>query len=326
MQHRPLGPSGINASVVAFGAWAIGGWRWGGSDTQDAIDAIHAALDAGINLIDTAPMYGFGHSEELVGKAIRGRRDKLLIATKCGLRWDRQEGKFHFASQGHSVHRYLAPDSIGEELEASLKRLGTDYIDLYQTHWQEPTTPIADTMGELVKFRDQGKIRAIGVCNATPQEMDAYRAVGSLDTSQDRYSMLDRAQDQQNLPYCAEHGLGFLAYSPLAQGLLTGKVDPQRQFPEGDQRRDNPRFSQDNRARVADLLQVLQPIADAHGASMEQLVLAWTLTRPGLSHVLAGARTPAQAISNARAGQINLSPEDISAIDTAVEQKANLVI
>ena len=325
MQHRPLGASGINASVVAFGAWAIGGWRWGGSDEQAAIAAIHAAMDAGINLIDTAAMYGFGHSEELVGKAIKGRRQDLLIATKCGLRWDLQAGKHHFDSQGHSIYRYLAPDSIRLELEASLRRLGTDYIDLYQSHWQDPTTPIADTMAELLKLKDEGKIRAIGVCNATPEEMDAYRAVGQLDTSQDRYSMLDQDQELQNLPYCAENNMGFLAYSPLAQGLLTGKVDPEREFPIGDLRHDNPRFSQDNRERVHGLLLALQPIAEDHGLAMEQLVLAWTLTRPGLSHVLAGARNPEQALSNARAGEVVLDQAVIRAIDDAVAQYATLV-
>jgi len=326
MQHRPLGASGINASVVAFGAWAIGGWRWGGSDEQAAIAAVHAAVDVGVNLIDTAAVYGFGHSEEVVGKAIKGRREGLIIATKCGLRWDREVGQHHFDSEGKSIYRYLGPDSIREELEASLKRLGVDCIDLYQTHWQDPTTPIADAMAELLKLKDQGKIRAIGVCNATPEEMDAYRAAGVLDSSQDRYSMLDRDQELQNLPYCAEIGMAFLAYSPLAQGLLTGKVGSDREFPEGDLRRDNPRFSHANRMRVASLMQAIQPIADDNELAMEQLVLAWTLTRPGLTHVLAGARNPEQALSNARAGEVTLPDTDIRAIDAAVEQYGTLVV
>ena len=233
MIRRKLGSSGIDVSAVGFGAWAIGGWMWGGADESQAIAAIRAALDHGVNLIDTAPDYGFGRSEEIVAQAIRGRRDKVVLATKCGLIWDREEGEFHFhASQDgitfrpsdKKVYKYLRPDSIRAELEQSLTRLGTTYVDLYQTHWQDPTTPIADTMAAPVKLKEQGKIRAIGVSNANVEHMKAY---GPIDADQEKYSMLDRDMERNgSLPHCRQHNIAVLAYSPLANGLLTGKIGP----------------------------------------------------------------------------------------------------
>jgi aryl-alcohol dehydrogenase-like predicted oxidoreductase len=195
MRYRPLGASGIEASVVGLGAWAIGGWMWGGADEADSIRCIQAAVDLGVNLIDTAPVYGFGKSEEIVGKAIKGRRDKVVVATKCGLVWHTDKGQFFFKSSEenigvgediYTVHQYLGPECIRYEVELSLKRLQVDTIDLYQTHWQESTTPIADTMAELLKLKHEGKIRAIGVSNATTEHMDEYRAVGVLDCDQER--------------------------------------------------------------------------------------------------------------------------------------------
>jgi aryl-alcohol dehydrogenase-like predicted oxidoreductase len=180
MRYRSLGKSGIEASVVGLGSWAIGGWMWGGAEEAESVRAIHAAIDAGVNLIDTAPVYGFGVSEEVVGKAIRDRRDKVVLATKCGLVWHEEKGEFFFASdEKHptddgriKVYRRLAPDTIRREVEWSLKRLGTDRIDLLQTHWQDSTTPIAATMHTLMELKKEGKIRAIGCSNATPEQMD----------------------------------------------------------------------------------------------------------------------------------------------------------
>ncbi len=235
MIYRELGSSGIEVSAVAFGAWAIGGWMWGGVDEDEAIDAIQAALDAGVNVIDTAPIYGFGRSEEIVGRAIRDRRDKVVLATKCGMVWDREEGQFFFhtsrlgiAAQPSEmeVFKCLRPASIRQELERSLKRLGTDHVDLYQTHWQESTTPIADTMGELLRLKKEGKIRAIGVCNANVEHMRAY---GPIDSDQEKFSLLDREIEQENLPYCRRESIAVLAYSPLANGLLTERMRPDRQ-------------------------------------------------------------------------------------------------
>ena len=188
MQMRPLGPSGIQASVVGLGTWQYGGWMWGGNAETDSIRGIQAALDAGVNLIDTAPIYGFGLSESVVGKAIQGRRDDVVLATKCGMVTNTTSGDYKFTSDalgrndlGHiDIYIFNSPDSIAAEVERSLKRLGTDHIDLYQTHWQESETPIEATMGVLLRLKEQGKIRAIGVCNASVAEMERYRSAGAL--------------------------------------------------------------------------------------------------------------------------------------------------
>ena len=330
MKYRSLGKSGIESSVVGLGAWAIGGWMWGGADEAESVRAIHAAIDGGLNLIDTAPVYGFGLSEEVVGKAIRDRRDKVVLATKCGLIWHEERGEFFFASdekhpadEGQiKVYRCLAPDTIRREVEWSLKRLGTDRIDLLQTHWQDSTTPVADTMHTLMELKKEGKIRAIGCSNATPEQMDEYRAAGELDVDQELFSMLDRKQQRENLPYCAEHKIAFFAYSPLAQGLLTGNIGPDRTFQDGDQRRDKPRFSAENRLKIQRLLDLFRPIAERHGVSLGQLAIAWTLAQEGCSHALVGARTARQATENAKAGAVELTRGELQAMGKAIEEHA----
>lgn len=325
MQYRKLGDSGIDVSVVGFGAWAIGGWMWGGADEQEAIGAIHAALDAGVNLIDTAPMYGYGRSEEIVGRAIAGRRQQVVLATKCGLIWDREEGEFHFYADDKGIQRQgapikvyknLRPASIRAEVEASLKRLNVDCIDLLQTHWQDATTPIAETMECLTALKREGKIRAIGASNCN---VDHLRAYGPIQSDQEKFSLLDRGIEQNGLlDYCREHNLAMLAYSPLANGLLTGKIRPDRQFGEGDLRRFNIRFARANLEKLNAALATLQPLADRHGASIAQLIIAWTIARPGITCVLCGARNAAQARDNAQAGRLTLSPEELAVIESAV--------
>ena len=215
MIYKELGSSGIKVSAVGFGAWAIGGWMWGGADDEKSIAAIGAALEHGINLIDTAPAYGYGHSEELIGRAIAGRRDKVVLATKCGLIWDREEGTFFFHSDDHGVtrqpstkkfYRCLRPDSIRAELDRSLARLKTDYVDLYQTHWQDASTPREDTAAELLRLKEQGKIRAIGVCNTTVDEMQAY---GPIASDQEKYSLLDRKIEVESVAIACGRASGF---------------------------------------------------------------------------------------------------------------------
>jgi methylglyoxal reductase len=327
MQFRPLGESGIAASAVAFGAWAIGGWMWGGADEQDAERAIHAALDAGINFIDTAPAYGFGRSEEIVGQALAGRRDRVVLATKCGLVWDKEKGEFYFYSDdkhpvsdaGHAtrrVYKCLSRASLQQECEQSLRRLQTDHIDLYQPHWQESATPIAETMDTLLKLKKQGKIRAIGICNASRDHIEQYRTVGPLDVVQNRYNLLDRAMDAEILPYCRQHGIAVLAYSPLELGLLTGAIGPDRQFNEGDLRRGRPRFAPDNIKKAAALLGEFQPIARQRKITLGQLAIAWTVAQPGLTHALVGARNPQQARENAAAGSVVLTAEELTLMET----------
>jgi len=318
MEYRPLGQSGIEASVVAFGAWAVGGWFWGGADEQDSVEAIRMAIDAGITLIDTAPAYGLGHSEEIVGKAIHGRRDEVVLATKCGLVWDTNAGTHFFDEFGKPVHKYLGSESIRNEVEHSLRRLHTDVIDLYQTHWQDTTTPIVDTMATLLELKREGKIRAIGVSNASIGQMDEYRKLGPVDSDQEKYSMLDREIESAQLPYCKRKNIAVLAYSPLSQGLLTGKVGVDRELSEGDMRSQNPRFTAENRRRVLYFLEELRPIADAHGATLAQLTIAWTLAQPGLTHALVGARNPQQAVENATAADIVLAEPQLEVIAEAL--------
>lgn len=329
MKYKELGKSGIKASVVGFGAWAIGGWMWGGAEEKDAIDAIRTAFDNGINLIDTAPVYGFGRSEEIVGKAIKGIRDKVVLATKCGLVWDKEAGSFHFFSDGRvirkdrgeiKVFKYLAPFSIRKEIEQSLIRLGTDYIDLYQTHWQDPTTPIEETMNELLKLKKEGKIRAIGVSNATTFQMDEYRRIGEIDSDQEGYSMLDRKKELDNLPYCKKNNIAFLAYSPLARGLLTGKISVDKEFPEGDHRKDHPLFTVENRVKVQNMLSELKPFTEKYNITFTQLAIAWVLHQDGCTHALAGARNPEQVLENAKAGDIEFSIDDLKEMRKIIEK------
>jgi methylglyoxal reductase len=326
MQLKPLGQSGIQASVIGLGAWAIGGWEWGGTDEKASIEAIQAAIDAGVTLIDTAPIYGMGVSEEIVGKAIAGRRDKVILATKCGLVWHTQQGNHFFDQSGKPVHRYLGAAAIRYEVEESLRRLQTDVIDLYQTHWQDATTPIQETMQTLLDLKQAGKIRAIGVSNVSVPELRQYLETGPVDSAQEKYSMLDRQIEAELLPFCRENNIAMLAYSPLALGLLTGKIGPDRQFNEGDQRLKLPRFSIENRQRVAALLEGFQPIADRHNLTLSQLVIAWTAAQPGITHVLCGARNPQQAIENARAGTITLSADDISQMNAIIQSHAAAIV
>jgi aryl-alcohol dehydrogenase-like predicted oxidoreductase len=314
---RDLGRSGVRATAVGLGTWAIGGWMWGGTDEGESVAAIKASLDAGLSMIDTAPAYGLGRSEEIVGRAIAGRRDEVVLATKCGLDWHSGKGNHFFDQDGVPVHRYLGRDGIVHEVEESLKRLRTDYIDLYITHWQDPTTPIDETMEALERLKSAGKIRAIGASNLSPADLEAYVAAGPLDAVQEKYSMLDRDFERTLLPVAQRHEVSAIAYSSLALGLLTGRISPDRVFEGDDLRRANPRFSVENRGRVKRLADALAPIAEAHRASMAQIVIAWTLDQPGIGFVLCGARNAAQARDNARAGELRLSAGDLAAIDAA---------
>lgn len=202
MKKTTLGPSGIECSAIGLGTWAMGGWMWGGGDNAAAEAAIQASLDAGVTLIDTAPAYGLGRSESIVGTALKGRRHEAVIATKCGLVWHTQKGTHFFEEDGHPVYRYLGRESIFHECEESLKRLQTDYIDLYITHWQDSTTPVAETMDALLALKKEGKIRAIGVSNVSPETLAEYLRHGPVDAAQERYSLIDR-EIEQTLAPCA---------------------------------------------------------------------------------------------------------------------------
>ncbi|ASY73289.1 aldo/keto reductase [Sinorhizobium fredii USDA 205] len=318
---REIGRSGVKASAVGLGTWAIGGWMWGGTDEAESIAAIHASLDAGVTLVDTAPAYGLGRSEEIVGKAIAGRREQAVIVTKCGLVWHTQKGNHFFEQDGRPVHRYLGRDTIIYEVEQSLRRLGTDYIDLYITHWQDATTPIEETVAALEELKRAGKIRAIGASNVNRSELEQYINTGSLDAIQERFSMIDRGIEADLLPLTVANDVSTLSYSSLALGLLSGAIGPDRVFSGDDQRKDNPRFSVANRRKAKDFAEAIRPVAERHGASIAQTVIAWTLKRPGVTFALCGARNPAQALDNARAGTLRLAAEDLATIETAVSAK-----
>ena len=324
MEYRKLGSSDVEVSAVTMGTWAIGGWLWGGTDDEQAVAAIRKAVDAGMTSIDTAPIYGFGHSEEIVGQAIAGKRDKVRILTKYGLRWDLEEGEFYFDSadnDGHPVKVYCnaKKHSVIEECEQSLKRLGTDYIDLYQCHWRDHTTPVAETMEAMDKLLKDGKIRAAGVSNFTVEEIEAACKVVPLASDQPPYSMVCRGIEADILPYCREHGVGVIVYSPLQLGLLTGKLTMDRRFPNSDQRAKSPYFRPANRRKVIAFMEQLRPLAEAHHATAAQLVIHWTIHRPGVTSALVGARNPQQAEENAAAADLRLTEEETRRLDELVD-------
>jgi aryl-alcohol dehydrogenase-like predicted oxidoreductase len=329
MQYRTLGKSGLSVPVVSFGAWAVGGWMWGGADDAASIRALQKGIDLGMTCIDTAPAYGFGHSERIVGRAIAGRREGLVIASKCCLRWDCTDGEFFFESldsegRPRKLYRNLRPESIRYECEQSLERLGVDVIDLYQCHWPDTTTPLEATMDALLGLQQQGKIRAIGVSNFTPDMMRTCLSWGHLASNQPKYNALERGAEKDVLPFCRENNIGVLAYSPIAQGMLTGKVSVDRVFPEGDVRRGKPLYKPENRRRVLDMLTKVQPIADGHGVTLGQMFIAWTIAQPGLTSALVGARSEEQVTENARAGEVKLSDEELAIIRREVEALGEL--
>lgn len=330
MVYRQLGETDLTLSSIVFGAWAAGGWMWGGSEPKAAVEAIKASYDAGVTSIDTAPAYGQGLSEEIVGEAIKEiPRDKVQILTKYGLRWNDTKGEFYFSSKDNSgkpidMYRYSGKESVIKECEESLHRLKTDYIDLYQIHWSDPTTPIEETMEAVALLMKQGKVRHAGVCNFTADKMAAAEKVVTLASNQLSYSMIKRDIEKETVPYCIRNKKGILAYSPLQRGLLTGKFVPGHSFNDGDTRAGDKYYSQENILRVNAFLGMLNPLAEEKNISLTQLVIAWTLQQPGISAALVGARNPEQALHNAKAAEVNISKEDLEFINSKLEVLAGL--
>ncbi|MFN8551149.1 MAG: aldo/keto reductase [Candidatus Obscuribacterales bacterium] len=324
MQYRKLGSSNINASVITYGAWAIGGTMWGGTDENASIASIHAAFDAGVTTIDTAPIYGYGYSEELVAKAIGNRRDKVQILTKFGLRWDCEDGNhfFDLDEQGKKVKIYknARKQSILKECEDSLKRLKTDYIDLYQCHWRDTSTPLEETMDACAQLLKEGKVRAIGVSNFTAEDIEICNRIVPIASNQPPYSMVLRDIEKDVLPYCREHNIATIVYSPLQRGLLTGKFKPDHKFAAGDHRASTAQFQPQFIERVNKFLVELKPIAARHNTSRGNVVLNWTIQQPGITVALVGARDAAQAIENAKAAEFSLTAEELGTIDKLLEQ------
>ena len=328
MEYQELGASGVSVSRITFGAWAAGGWMWGGTEQNDAVGAIHAGYDLGVTSIDTAPVYGMGLSEEIVGEALKSLpRDKVQVLTKFGMRWDLTKGDFAMKTKdndGHDldVYKYAGRDSIIRECENSLRRLGTDYIDLYQQHWPDTTTPIDETMEAVGRLVEQGKVRAAGVSNYTVAQMQEAEKTLKLASNQVPYSMLRRDIEQDVVPYCLEHHKAILVYSPLQLGLLTGKIKPGQKFGDGDLRNSNRFFTPENVQRVNAVLNKIRPLAETKNATLSQLVLRWTLAQPGIAVALVGARNPEQAVQNARAMDFQLTFEEVDFINKQLRELA----
>ena len=310
MQSRTLGHTDLKPSVISFGTWGIGGPPfWTPVRDEDAIRAIHAALDLGVNCIDTAPVYGLGHAESLVGMALEGRRDGVIVATKVGQNWRGTRTK--------DIYNDLSPASMRRELEASLMRLDTEYIDLYQVHWPDPKTPIAETFSTLAAFQKEGKIRHIGVSNYTTAMMDEAQKYATIVSLQPRYNLLDRFIEAELQPYCVERAIGILPYSPLASGLLTGKYTTNSRFSDwrgafGDQ------FREGTYERNLASVDRLRPIADDLGISLPALSLAWLLAQPAVVSVLVGANAEQQVRENAKAAEVWLDESALNRIGAAV--------
>jgi len=310
MEHRPLGTTGISVSVVGLGTWAMGATveTWGHVDDRESIAAIQQALDSGINLIDTAAIYGLGHSEEIVGKAIQGRRDDVVLATKCGMLFP-DDPKMLPA-------RCLTKESVLRECDASLRRLRTDVIDLYQCHWPDPNTPIRETMEAMRLLLDQGKIRAVGMSNFSCEEIAAAREFGPVACLQPPLSMIHLRSANDLLPYCLEHEMGVICYSPLAKGLLTGKFKEGSKL-EGIRLRDADYIGTRFREHLR-LLDELRPIANRCGKSLAQLAVNWAIRQPGVTSALVGAKRSSQVVGNAGAAGWSPSPEDCASIDRLI--------
>lgn len=294
---------------------------WGGAERKDAVNAIRKSFDLGVTSIDTAPAYGQGTSEEIVGEALLGLpRDKVQIITKYGLRWDLAKGQFYFKSRANNgdeidIYKHSGRDSMVRECDDSLRRLRTDYIDLYQIHWPDPTTPIAETMETVAGLIRAGKVRHAGVCNYNVEQLEEASQYVDIISNQVPYSMVKRDIEREVVPYCIRSGKAILAYSPMERGLLTGKMTPGYKFNAGDHRAGIPFFTDENIRRTNTFLEAIRPIAKDNNITLSQLVLRWTLQQPGVTIALAGARNSTQATENARAGEISLPDADLAEVN-----------
>jgi aryl-alcohol dehydrogenase-like predicted oxidoreductase len=286
MEYIDIADTGVRASRIGLGAWAIGGWMWGGTEEHEAIATIHSALDRGITLVDTAAVYGYGNSEEIVGKALAGpRRAKAVIATKVTLDWT-DDGK---------VFRNGTKARIEKEIEDSLRRLQTDYIDIYQVHWPDTLTPIEETAAAMKALLDAGKIRAIGVSNYSAAQMDAFRSVAPLHTSQPPFNLFERDAELEVLPYCAKHGIVGMTYGALCRGLLSGRVTRERAFEGDDLRGRDPKYQEPRLSQYLDAVAALDTLArEKYGKRVIDLAVRWLLEQPGVGIALWGARKPSQ--------------------------------
>ncbi|SEH68456.1 Predicted oxidoreductase [Halobacillus karajensis] len=286
MEKMKISDTSMEASRIGLGTWAIGGWMWGGTDERESIRTIHSALDQGINFLDTAPVYGFGRAEEIVGKAVEqyGNREDILLATKAGVDW-----------KDETVFRNGSTNRIHQEVENSLKRLKTDYIDIYQVHWPDPVTPIHETAEALAYLYKQGKIRAIGVSNFSPEQMDIFREAAPLHTLQPPYNLFERDIESKTLPYVEDHNITTISYGSLCRGLLSGKMAANREFEGDDLRNKDPKFKPPRFQQYLNAVSELEQLAENRfGKSVLQLAIRWVLDQPGSGIALMGGRRPDQ--------------------------------
>lgn len=314
MEKKMIGKSGLEASALSLGFWAIGGGEWwGNNDDQMSIDTICRAVQLGVNWIDTARVYGFGHSEEVVGKALKLLpRRKMILSTKCGIQWYDDGGELHFMKEGHAVRRDLAPKAIRRDLELSLKTMGTEYVDVYYTHWQCKTyglVPIEETMEELLKMKQEGKIRAIGASNTDLQILEDYIRAGQLDVIQEKLSILDR-KSEELLPFCEEHGIMLQTYSPIEQGLLAGKASDNYVPKPGEVRDGKTWWRPENIRRVNGMLAGWKDLTEKYQCTLANLCIKWNSMLSSNINVLCGARKVSQIEDIASSLDIALSKED----------------
>lgn len=311
LDTRRLGNTDMMITPIGFGAWAIGGggWAsgWGPQDDNESIAAIHKALDLGINWIDTAAVYGLGHSEEVVARALDGISDRPYIFTKCGLVWDERG----------NISNSLKRDSIRREVEASLRRLRVEVIDLYQIHWPNPDEDIEEGWSTLAELQKEGKVRYIGVSNFSVEQMQRAMRIAPISSLQPPYNLLNRSIEKEILPFCQEHNIGVIAYSPMASGLLTGKVTAEwvRNLPEDDWRKRSPEFNEPRLSRNLRLVEKLREIGSRHGKSPAEVAIAWVLRHPAVTGAIVGARRPDQVEGIIGAADFRLSQEELDEIE-----------
>ncbi|WP_426748679.1 aldo/keto reductase [Myxococcus faecalis] len=312
MRTRKLGSSDLDITPLGFGAWAIGGggWQfgWGSQDDAKSIEAIRRALDSGINWIDTAAVYGLGHSEEVVARALEGRSQRPYVFTKCGMVWD---------AQGR-ISKVLKADSVRRECEASLRRLKVDAIDLYQFHWPvESLEEIEEGWKAMEALKREGKIRWAGVSNFDPKQLERIRGIAPPTSLQPPYSLIHRDIEKDTLPFCEQHGIGVIAYSPMASGLLTGAMTRERvaAFPQDDWRRKSSDFQEPKLTRNLELVELLRKVGQRHGRSPAEVAIAWTLRNPVVTGAIVGARSAEQVDGFIQAGDFRLTADEVREVE-----------
>ena len=316
MEYRQLGKSDLNVSTIGYGAWGIGGKPfWSTEGEENSIRSIEKAIELGINFYDTAPVYGFGYSEELLGRALQSKRKDVIIATKCGLVWKKEELK--------AINKRATRESILEEIDLSLKRLRTDYIDLYQVHWPDESTPIAETMNTLLQIQNEGKVRYIGVSNYSVDQMQEYLKYGQIVSLQPMYSMLERDLEKESLPFCIENNIGVICYSPLASGVLTGKYDENTRFKDWRGQNIIGNFTGDIYVSHIKKVKELKKIAQKNGKTLAQLAINWLLHQQGVSTAIVGVKTPDQVEQNIGAVGWDISNNDLKEISDILEEKCS---